>query len=78
MSDPATAVFTRRVRPGHEAAYEQLAREVAAAACRDIQELAAAGACRCFSAHTADTDAPDNIAVELLAMKPEASAALYG
>jgi len=34
MSDPATAVFTRRVRPGHEAAYEQLAREAAAAATR--------------------------------------------
>jgi len=41
MSDPATAVFTRRVRPGHEAAYEQLAREAAAAATRYPGHLAA-------------------------------------
>jgi uncharacterized protein len=41
MSDPATAVFTRRVLPGHEAAYEQLAREAAAAATRYPGHLAA-------------------------------------
>jgi len=41
MSDAATAVFTRRVRPGHEAAYEQLAREAAAAATRYPGHLAA-------------------------------------
>ena len=41
MSDPATAVFTRRVRPGHEAAYEQLTREAAAAATRYPGHLAA-------------------------------------
>ena len=41
MSDPATAVFTRRVLPGHDAAYEQLAREAATAAAGFPGHLAA-------------------------------------
>jgi uncharacterized protein len=41
MPDSATAVFTRRVLPGHEAAYHQLAREATAAAARFPGHLAA-------------------------------------
>jgi antibiotic biosynthesis monooxygenase (ABM) superfamily enzyme len=43
MTEPATTVFTRRVRPGAEAEYERLAREAIAAAERFPGTLSAFG-----------------------------------
>jgi uncharacterized protein len=41
MSDPATAVFTRRVLPGHEAEYERLVHAATTASARYPGHLAA-------------------------------------